>query len=458
MRFLTVGVVATLLGLLCPPTSAGAAVVPPPLVLTVLGPDGRPAENAVAVAQVFDRISDEQVAHRKVYEFRAARGGVVTVRLPLSDPYIAARYPETRVFNVHVNLFAFAGQDRSRPTAFHAVNYVLNLGDPAYPRDLAAVEGAVVDLVPLPAPAGLRPPTLIPPEDTCDRYPPGAPTPPVWACTVVSHPAYAANEHVVIAHNIGASVDMVTSLEVQNTLKLSTSTVSGVSGVFVEARGSTTLSNEDRIGFGYRSDGISSPNEDAVVLTDFAQVDHYVCWGRDCTRETTFVPDGVRGALDVLEPTSAPIYHGYATSSATDCIVPVRDYFWNSTGVNRDEAWTFGFDFEGSVKVFTLHANAVVEREVANSTTNYYKWRVTGTSKKHHYIFVPYGRADPRSAATCPDNAPGDTWTDSSDRPKFGPAPAVPVALPPPVQEVVAPVRDHLDRCRAAPERCGRDF
>jgi hypothetical protein len=443
--------------------TASADPSPARLVLVALNPDGTPARDAVAVASVRDELPDG-TSSRPVYLSYATPGGTLAVDIPMSDPYIAAHYPARRLYNVRVDIFTFGAAGRAHPTAYQAVDYILNLGDGSFPTDFAAVNGRVVDLAAVPTLpfAPLAPDLGPPPAEVCapDRgYP-------AYGCTTVTHPDDLRNEPVVVAHNIGAGIDMSTRLRIDNTTATSTSIVSGVDGLFVEARGATQLDTANTIRIGFASEGVSSPDEDAVVLVDFERVDTQECWGGDCTFTTTFPPYQVEGSGSALDPTDEPIYHDYAQSPGptdTDCTVGIQSVWENSNGVNRQESWTFGGDFGGQYQVFTLHANAIVTEGSSTEHSNSYSWSVDAKTKSNHHLFVHAGNLDTADAgAACPENSPGSTYTDASNEDKTNPSHEVriPADLPPQFDPVTEPVDDaarRAERCYEAPERCGRE-
>jgi hypothetical protein len=454
--------------------SANVVTSPRTLTFTVVGPDGTPAADATAFVWVQGSL-DDGVRAQRTYVADAGRDGTVRVTVPMTDPEIASQFPAKRIFPVHVNVFTF-GPDH-HPNAFNAVDYILNFGDPSYPIDFAGVQGAVLDLVAVPAGSHddavttRTDPGDVPNGETCagtqDLALPGG-----WSCVATSHPDSIKGEHVVVAHNIGADTDMTTLLQIDNAKKVSTSTVVGVNGSFIEARGSTNIEKTLSQHFGFTSLGTSSPDEDAVLLTDFAQVDHYACHDVDrdgtgeCYHSITFVPETVQGEGAVLEPTSEPIYHGYATDPGptdTDCTVGVQSDFSNSRGVNKEESFSFGFSYDGGSRSIPLHANMIVESTNSGEVLNTYRWYVSSRTLPYHHVFVPFGQLGASDAgATCPVNSPGSTWTDTSTHSKENLRPAQEaiseiVVTPPQLDPVVNDAYQRGRRCVEAPERCGRE-
>lgn len=444
------------------------AVEVDPVSFVVLNPDGTPASDAVALARITDGLSEDPAAG-KIYQFEASRSGQVSISIPLTDPYLLRQFPKHKIFNVHVTLLKPGDTPGEGATAFGAVDYVLNLGDPRYPIDFAKMHGAVVTLVPLPATSHTdAAPAPLDDGEVCQYYDAS------YACTTVWHPYDTQGEQVVVAHNIGATTDMYTRFTVQGSVQIATSTVTGVDGLFIEDRGVKTLSQDWQDQYGFGSD-IVGPNEDAALYVNFARVDvrHCFVYGGTCNTVTTFVPDKIIGPSALL-PTSETIYHGYAQNPGptnTDCTAQVVDFWSNSRGVSISEDWSFGFDFDGSYHVFNLHVTSVKQNTSSSDYRNTYEWTVDVKNAyfPYHHLFIRLGHLNGGSGtgSVCPTDAPQNAWTDSSFVNKDNPPPP-PVAIPPtppeaeparePTEKAVKERQQETGRCAAAPERCGRDY
>lgn len=448
------------------PASATVAVQTLPSVsVIVLNPDGTPAKNALGVATVIDGITSATAA-RPSYFFRADDMGTLTATIPLSDPYVAAHQAQARLFNVQLNLYTYS-PGAKWPSAFHTVHYQLNHGLPGVPADRVGVDGQVIELVPLPArqdEAPLENPEWRYPEEAyCTNNTVLEDT---WTCHTVSHPASLRAERIDLAHNVGAGIDMKTTFTVTGTVKETTTTVTGVDGLFVEARGSTSIGTSATDQFTFSS-STASGNEDPGVYVDFAWFFNYGCLMNQCWNTETTLPDHLVGPAG-LGPTSEPIYHDYARDPGPtnfDCTIKLEGTLFTSRGVNREETWRIGFDFEGQHKAFTLHVNSVKQTEVSSDYQNSYQWEITGNSLPFHHVFVRGGHlgVDADTASTCPTHSPGSTWTDAADHDKSNPAPPPVPDTPPaadPVREPAEYVADdgrrQAGRCAAAPERCGQ--
>jgi hypothetical protein len=445
--------------------NAAPSLQSPAMTFTALLPDGTPAVSAVAVATVMDGLADGAAA-RPSYHFRPTSTGTFVVVIPLSDPVIRAKSPGQRLFNVRVTVYQFASNVfGGRPLAVSFLNYILNTGDPTKPRDFAGVDGSVLRLSSLPASRSAV--ATIPDGSVCQTVVgPDPSLPGSYTCTETTHPYDTRNEQVVIAHNIGSGVDMNTSLLIDDSSGTSTSVIAGIDGFFVEARGSVVLGNDVAAHFTFDGDSVPGGpvNEDAALLVDFMRVDTYDCMLDVCTGPVvTWLPDGIEGTAPTLLPTDEPIWHdGAALHSPTDldCTVGIQDSYTIARGVNRQESWSFGFDFDfaGSYSVFNLHANALIQTHSVADYRNSYVWEVTGSSREFHHLFVHLGELHAAGAgSSCPINSPGSTYTDADNIKKVNPDPEadvpLPIVPPPPVQDA----RRTTGRCAEAPERCGHD-
>lgn len=459
----------TLMSLAAPATAADLHTTPVNLI--VLNPDGTPAEDVLGVATVIDGITRATSA-RPSYFFRSTGSGALEVRLPATDPYILNHLGGTRLFNVQLELYTF-GRDKSAPEAFQTVHYVLNVGNPSFPPDPVGVDGSVVRLVPAPARSNTattadEEPWRYPEQDFCTV---NQINPEQWSCHRAEHPLDVRGERVVLGHNVGAGVDVTMRFTVHGTFKETTTTVTGVNGAFVEARGGTSLSNYTDDRFGFHSSGVSSPNEDPSLYVDFARFQHQGCFEGTCFDNVTYLPDRIVGQAGLL-PTSETIYHDYARNPGPgnlDCTVSMDGNFYAARGTVHDETWSFGFNVGGDLKVMTLRVNSLRQNVSSNDYSNAYEWQKAATpSRRHQHLFVRGGHlgADADTASRCPVDSPGSTWTDSSDNDKRNPVPPPPPI--PPTPEQAEPVREpaeregeegqkRVSRCTAAPERCGRD-
>lgn len=447
----------------------------PTLIVTVLTPDGMPATSAIAVTTVLEDLRDGRSV-RPSYRFRPNASGTLTIDIPLSDPSIAAAYPRKRIVDVFVTVYGFGPEGvAAEPVAIQYLTWIMNIGDPKHPADLANVNGSTLRLVPLPATVPVPAPASRDAADAVDEHLTDSdtcyenPYPlTVSTCMIVTHPSDVRNERVVVAHNIGAGTDMDTSLMIDDVVGTSTSVMAGTDGLFLEAKGAVTLGEEvgNHFGFeGQTADGGGGPaNEGAALLTDFARVEKHDCFSSLCKVVVTYVPDGVQGTAPALLPTNESRWHDYASPHSLfdfDCTVGIQKSYTNAHGVNRQETWTLGFDFQGSYKYFNLHANASIQTHSANDYRNSYVWTVSGSSKPFHHIFVHDGEIhESNVGSSCPVNSPGSTWTDASIADKTNPNPeadagsVVPLPPPPPPAQ---DARRTTGRCAEAPERCGHE-
>ena len=448
------------------PSAATAVPAPPVLTLVVLNPDGSPALDAVAMSRIAED-SRDGVRAITAYESSPNASGVLKVRIPVTDPYIKAN-PAKKTFAVDISIFTFHDLVTRRVKAYNALNYVLNIGDSTLPKDPSGLNNSVIQLQAVPRSpfGGAQNEEPIPNMNTCNEPANGQP-----ACIRVTHPSEVQATPVVLAHNVGAGVDFTTKFLVAATAKAGTTTVSGVDGLFLEKKGHDSLSTSVSDYWPFYSEGVSSPNEDAAVLTNFAKIETRFCWATGCSTETEYRPDDVVGQSALL-PTEEQIFHDYARDpsiSNTDCTVRVTGPYWKHTNtVQKGESWSFGFDFQGQYKVFTLHATSVTTNANVETLTTSYIWEKTGNSRTFHHVFVPLGHVSTGAdvASMCPHNSPGSTWTDAAYINKENPHRPETIEAPPDAPEPVRngvkegqeEANEQARRCEAAPERCGRDY
>jgi hypothetical protein len=442
---------------------AQAVPSPAPLTLVVLNPDGTPALDAVAVARINDyHRGFDGYASAPIYVSSPDRSGALSVTVPFTDPFIAKHFPAQKIYNVKVDLFTFSDPAHRTVKAYQAVNYLLNLGDPVLGSDPAGVNGSVVELVPVPAkPARAAVQDSLPDFDNCPPEPPSGAS----ACMRISHPYYLQGEKVVLAHNVGQGLDMSTIFTISRTARATTTTVTGVDGLFLEAKGESNLSTSVTDHWTYYTPGLSSPYEDAALTENFAEVYTRECWATGCTETWDYPPDAVTGQSPML-PSDETVYHDQARDPAitnVDCTSAVVKSWENVNGANHDESWSFGWDVKGEYHGITLHAGATTKDTEAEESSTSYTWEVSGSQRPYHFVFVHGGHigADADTGSVCPYNSPGSTYTHADWRDVSNPAKPQHINPPP---ETPEPVRGgaedgqkKVDRCHEAPERCGRE-